>query len=365
MKILDRYILVKYLTTFFFCLLLLTTIVVVIDISEHTDDFVKSKLSAWQIFTDYYLGFIPRIDAMLFPLFIFISVIFFTSKMASRSEIIAILSSGVSYPRFLLPYVVGGLMMSTLLWLGYQYVVPKANRKWGEFEKNYVDIHKNQAGNPNVKYRQNIYFRLDADTWMGIKGYDTASKAGNNLFIQRFKNNQLEYNLRANTFSWDEKNKKWKLTNVIERKVNDITEKVFSLSEKQVSYNVKPIDLRKDEYLKDQMVTPELNEYIRKEEMRGSETLSSLLVEKYNRDAIPFSVLILTIIGAVLAARKIRGGSGAHLALGVIISVLYVLFSRLSVVFATKGDFSPLLAAWTPNIMFGILAVYLYRKAPK
>src|SRR5687768_5756991 len=127
MKKIDSYILKKYLSTFFFCLILLTAIVIVVDISEHTDDFVKSKLSVWRIITDYYFGFIPRIDAMLFPLFTFISVIFFTSKMAGRSEIIAILSSGVSFQRFLLPFIIGGLILSTILWIGYQYVVPKAN----------------------------------------------------------------------------------------------------------------------------------------------------------------------------------------------------------------------------------------------
>lgn len=365
MKILDRYILVKYITTFLFCLLLLTTIVVVIDVSEHTDDFAKTKLPAWRIVTDYYFGFIPRIDAMLFPLFIFISVIFFTSKMAGRSEIIAILSSGVSYHRFMVPYFIGGFLMSFMLWLGYQYVVPKANRKWGEFEKNYIDVNGNPSTGSNVKYRQNIYFRLDADTWMGIKGYDTATKSGNNMFVQKFRNNAMVYNLRATSFNWDSTKGKWKLTNVIERQFNAIDEKVHLIPYREMNYNFKPIDLRKDDYLKDQMVTSELNEFIRKEQIRGSDSISSLLVEKYNRDAIPFSVFILTVIGAVISARKIRGGSGAHLALGVIISVVYVLFSRLSVVFATKGDFSPLLAAWLPNILFGLLAFYLYRKAPK
>ncbi len=365
MKILDKYILWKYLSTFFFCILLLTTIVVVIDISEHTDDFSKSGLSAWQIMTDYYFGFIPRIDAMLFPLFIFISVIFFTSKMASRSEVIAILSSGTSYNRFLLPFMVGGLMMSFVLWLGYQYLVPKANQKWGDFEKRYVDVNSNLTNNSNSKYRQNIYFKLDSETWMSIKGYDTVSKSGNTLVLQRIRDHQLVYNLRASGFTWDSVKAKWNLVNVMERQFNANNEIVSLYPAKQISYNFKPLDLRKDDYLKDQMVTSELNEYIAKERVRGSENINSLLVEKYNRDAIPFSVLVLTMIGTMLAARKIRGGSGAHLALGVIISVLYVLFSRLSVVFATKGSFYPLLAAWTPNIIFGLLAFYIYRKAPK
>ncbi len=365
MKILDKYILGKYLSTFFFCILLLTTIVVVIDISEHTDDFSKSGLSAWQIMTDYYFGFIPRIDAMLFPLFIFISVIFFTSKMASRSEVIAVLSSGTSYNRFLLPFMIGGLMMSFVLWLGYQYVVPKANRKWGEFEKKYVDVNSNLTANNNSKYRQNIYFKLNSDTWMSIKGYDTVSKSGNTLVLQRIRDHQLVYNLRASGFTWDSAKVKWNLVNVLERQLNANSELVSLQAAKQIAYNFKPLDLRKDDYLKDQMVTTELNDYINKERMRGSENINALLVEKYNRDAIPFSVIVLTMIGTMLAARKIRGGSGAHLALGVIISVLYVLFSRLSVVFATKGSFYPLLAAWTPNIIFGLLAFYIYRKAPK
>jgi len=364
MKIIDRYILVKYLTTFFFCLILFTAIVVVVDISEHTDDFVKSKLPAWKIFTDYYLGFIPRIDAMLFPLFVFISVIFFTSKMAGHSEIIAILSSGVNFRRFLFPYFIGGLFLSTVLWAGYKYIVPKANRKWGDFEKQYVDINQG-IHFKNTSYQQNLYFRLDSNTYVGIKGYDTVSKTGNGLFIQRFKNNRLLYNLRAANFNWDTATGGWKLHIVSERTLKDISETVVRTDTLLRNYNFKPIDLRKDDYLKDQMTTPDLDRFIQVEKLRGSENLSTLLVERYNRDAIPVSVLILTIIGAVLAARKVRGGSGMHLALGVVISMAYILFSRFSIVFATKGSFTPWLAAWTPNIVFGLLAFYLYKLAPK
>jgi lipopolysaccharide export system permease protein len=155
------------------------------------------------------------------------------------------------------------------------------------------------------------------------------------------------------------------LLNAVERSIDSISGKVTRLPEMIISYNFKPRDLRKDEFLKDQLPTPELDEFIKLERLRGSETLNMLLVERYNRDAIPVSVLILTIIGAVLASRKIRGGSGLHLAIGVIISVLYILFSRFSLVFATKGNFTPFIAAWTPNILFGILAFYLYKKAPK
>ncbi|WP_460560285.1 LptF/LptG family permease [Ferruginibacter profundus] len=365
LKKIDRYILFKFLSTFFFCLLLMTAIVVVVDVSEHTDDFVKSKLPASRIITDFYFGFIPRIDAMLFPLFTFIAVIFFTSKMATRSEVVAILSSGVSFRRFLVPYLVGGLFLATILWFGYQYVVPKANKKWGDFEAKYIDPNFGSTPNGSNTYKQHLYFRNDSNTYIGIRGYDTISRTGNGFFVQRFANNKLLYNLRADNFNWDTAARKWKLDNVLERSINGIAEDVKHSPTLLMTYNFKPLDLRRDEYMKDQMPTPELNRFIKQEKIRGSEGLSALLVERYNRDAIPASVLILTVIGAVLASRKVRGGSGLHLALGVVISVLYILFSRFTIVFATKGSFTPFLAAWTPNIVFGILAFYLYKKAPK
>jgi lipopolysaccharide export system permease protein len=364
MKKLDAYILKKYFTTFFFCLILFTAIVVVVDISEKTEDFSRSGLSASRIFYDYYLGFIPHIDAMLFPLFVFISVIFFTSKMAGRSEVIAILSSGITYRRFMVPFVVGGLILSALLWLGNRDLVPKANRKWADFEKKYTNL--NAAPNPmRSTYKQNLYFRIDSVTYAGIKGYDTISKSGTGLSIQEVRNNEVVYNLRAMNFKWEEKKQQWTLNNVLERYLQGKNEKVIFSPTTLKSYSFRPIDLRKDDYLKDQMTTSELRQFIAKEKMRGSEMLGMLEVELYNRDAIPVSVLILTIIGAVLASRKVRGGSGLHLALGVLISVTYILFSRFSIVFATKGSFTPWLAAWTPNIFFGLLAIYLYRASPK
>jgi lipopolysaccharide export system permease protein len=357
-KKIDRYILSKYLTTFFFCLILFTAIVVVVDISEKTDDFVKAKLPVSKIITDYYFGFIPRIDAMLFPLFVFISVIFFTSKMASRSEVVAILSSGVSFKRFVLPFMIGGALLGSLLWLGYRYVVPKANKKWGDFEAIYID-RKNETET------RSLYFRVDSSTYATIKKFDTATRIGNGFYIQHFEGNKLTYNLRAGAFTWDTTKLMWNLQNVVERRFDSISERIQRSPTLSVKYNFKPRDLRRDEYLKDQLPTPELNEFIELERLRGSEMLSTLLVERYNRDAIPASVLILTLIGVALASRRVRGGSGAHLAIGVLISVTYIIFSRFSLVFATKGNFTPFLAAWLPNILFGLLAFYLYKRAPK
>lgn len=364
MKILDKYIICQYLITFFFCLILFTAVVVVVDISEKAEDFSKANLSAYKIFIDYYVGFIPRIDAMLFPLFVFLSVILFTAKMAGRSEVIAVLSSGITYGRFIIPFLIGGGILSALLWVGYRYVVPVANKKWADFEARYVDVNST-ASLSNSSYKRNIYFKLDKESYVGIRNYDTISKTGSGFFLQKFKNNVLVYNLRASNFNWDTARKKWNLQTVSERVIDTFGQKVTNQIEKQIVLNFKPIDLRRDDYLKDQMNTPDLNSFIEREKVRGSEMLSTLQVERYNRDAIPASVFILTVIGTVLASRKVRGGSGAHIAVGVVLSMLYILFTRFSVVFATKGSFSPLLAAWIPNIVFGILAIFLYRRAAK
>ena len=364
MKKIDRYILKSYLSTFFFCILLFTAIVVVIDISEHADDFALAKLSAWQIFTQFYLGFIPRIDALLFPLFAFISVIFFTAKMAERSEVVAILSSGVSFRRYLYPYWVGGIFLAMLLWFGYRYVVPRANEKWGNFTTKYIDSNVGDFDQGIIK--ENVYFRIDSTSYAALRYYNSDVKNGNNFFVEKIVNNKLVYDLRAESITWDTASKKWKLYMVSERFFTDDNKFTLKRSPDLLKeYSFKPIDLKKDDYLKDRMSTPELNDYIRMEQLRGSEEIGTLLVERYNRDAIPFSVIVLTIIGVSLSSRKVRGGSGFHLAMGIIISSLYILCSRFSVVFAMKGNFPPILAAWTPNIIFAVVAFYLYKRAPK
>ena len=287
-------------------------------------------------------------------------------RIAIRQDERAIIGvgAGVGELGFVCPGGAGGIFLSALLWVGYQYVVPKANLKWANFEAKYIDGPRAPEGN-TTNYKQKLYFKTDSFTYVGIRGYDTVLKSGNGFFVQQFQKNKLVYNLRAEQFNWDSTKNKWKLLNAVERRLDSISERVTRTPEMFMSYNFKPRDLRKDEFLKDQLPTPELDEFIKLERLRGSESLNMLLVERYNRDAIPVSVLILTIIGVVLASRKVRGGSGLHLAIGVVISVLYILFSRFSLVFATKGNFTPFIAAWTPNIVFGLLAFYLYKKAPK
>lgn len=363
MKIIDWYIIKKFFVTFFFCLIALTVIVVIVDLSEKTDDFSKTGLPFKTIITQYYFGFLPRIDAMLFPLFIFISVIFFTSKMANRSEIIAILSTGISFGRFLRPYLVGGLLFTGFLWWCNQYILPPANEKWANFNSKYIDF--NYGGYVNTSTISNKYFKLDSFSYAGIRYYDTTNRSGSNFFIQRFHKTNLVYNLRALTITWDTATKKWRLNDVVERRINGLHQIVTDTPTLQMNFNFKPRDLQRDEYMKDKLTTPELSEFIQLEKIRGSGDVNALLLEKNNRNANPVSVFILTVIGACIASRKIRGGSGFHLAIGVLICVLYILVGRFASVFALKGNFNPVIAAWLPNLAFGILAWYLYRKASR
>ncbi len=365
MRLIDWYILKKFLVTFIFCLLLFTVIAVAVDSSEKTDDFVRTGLSTIQIIRQYYLGFVPFIWSLLFPLFVFIAVIFFTSRMATRSEIIAILASGTSYNRVLRPYIIGGLFLGLILWAGNRYLIPKANSIRSNFQNNYLDRNDPSKNRVFGNCINCFYLRTDTNTFVGIREYDTSSKTARGFFLHRIKDDKVVYNLRAVTIRWDTATKKWRLDDAVERYVNDMNETVKTYPTLSIELNIKPNELRKDEYLKDKLTTPELISFIKQEEQRGVEGLNVLKVERYRRSATPAAVLLLTMIGAVIASRKTRGGSGVHLATGIAIAAFFIISDRFSTVFATKGNFPPLLAAWLPNIAFTIVAYWLYRRTPK
>jgi lipopolysaccharide export system permease protein len=365
MKKIDWYILKKFLVTFVFCLLLFTVIAVAVDSSEKTDDFVKTNLSTTQIIKQYYFGFVPFIWSLLFPLFVFIAVIFFTSRLATRSEIIAILASGNSYNRFLRPYFIGGILLASLLWVGSRYWIPKANSIRSSFQNNYLDKNDPNKNRNFGSCARCFYRRIDPNTYIGIREYDTSTKSAQGFFLNRTKDNKLVYNLRAQTIRWDTTRKKWQLLNAAERTLNTLGEVLKLHDTLIINLQVKHEELRKDEYLKDKLTTPELAVFIKREELRGTEGLNALKVELYRRTATPAAVLLLTMIGVVIASRKTRGGSGMHLALGIVIAAMFIISDRFSTVFATKGSLPPLLAAWLPNIAFAIVAYLLYRRTPK
>ncbi len=363
MKLLDKYILRFFMKTFFFSLALFTVITIAVDASEKAEDFIKSGLNAGEIASKYYLGFIPHMISLLFPVFVLIAVVFFTSRLAARTEVVAILSTGVSLKRFLLPYWIGGILLALLLGVANHFLIPSANKIRTDFEEQYIDM--GAINNPNVRYLNNISLRIDSFTYGGIRSFDTVSKLGQGFFMDKIVGNKVVYNLRSDNFAWDTAKKIWRLENVIERKIDGLKETVTKIDTQYINFGYKPIDLSTDEHLKDKLKTPALNKFIGREQLRGSETVNALLFERYRRDAYAISVIVMTMIAAILACRKVRGGSGLHLALAFIIGVTFIVFDKFSMVFSTKGNFPPLIAAWLPCVLFAGLALWLYKRAPK
>jgi lipopolysaccharide export system permease protein len=355
----DWYILKKFISTFIYSLSILLIISIVIDITEKIDDFMNSNLSFYRIVVDYYFGFIPYIAALLFPLFIFISVIFFTSKMAYRTEIVAILCSGVSFRRFLRPYWVGAILFGALLWAGNRWTVPTANRIRTTFESQYVDRHKTQ---------QNLYdksIRLDSFTYITFGSYDPQYKTGGNFLLEDIHGQHMQFKLKADRITYDSINKSWKLDYVSMRRIQDLKEYWWRKTDTTIKMNLNPNEMKEVKNREQSLTTPELDKLIAREELKGAEGLNVLYVEKYRRTSSAFAVVILTLIGGIIASRKVRGGSGLHLALGIVISASYIIFMQFSTVFSIKANLNPLIAVWIPNVMFGALAFYLYLRAPK
>lgn len=350
------------MVTFLFAIMTITVIAVVIDTSEKTDDFVKSGLSFMGIVTQYYFGFVPFIISMIFPLIVFIAVIFFTSKMAGRSETVAILATGIPYHRFLRPYLLGAFLLAGVMLWANALVIPRANEIYSKFKLTYIDKNSSYSvGGGN----RDFYFRADPETFVGMKYYDTLNKSASNFFLERIKDNQVVYNLRSDYIRWDTATRKWRVENAFERKIDGLRETVKKHPFLEVNMNMRPEELRRDEYLKDKLNSFELYEFIRREEMRGSEGLNTYKVELHRRLATPVSVIILTLMGVFVAARKTRGGSGLNLAFGIVSAAVFVIMDKFSTVFSTKGSFPPVLAAWLPNLLFVLVAWILYRRAPK
>lgn len=354
MKKLDWYIIKKFLGTFFYAIMILAVIACVIDYSEKVDEFVKKNVPTGEIL-NYFKNFVPHITALLFPLFIFIATIFFTSKMAYKSEIIAILASGTSFQRMLRPFLIAAGFLCLVSLVANHYVVPAANKQRIAFEDKY--LHYNPQSSD-----KNIHLRLRKNLYVYIWNYDYTSNMGWRFTAETIDGTELKEKIMAERVSYDSVKNIWKLYNVKTRTNDSLNETYTYDAELEKEYPFKPTDLDEDEAIKDALTTPELNKYIAREELRGRETLSFFYVEKHRRTAQPFAALILTVIGTCIASRKIRGGSGLHLALGIVISALYIMAMQLTNTFATKSGLDPLIAVWIPNMIFAVVAIYLYLK---
>ncbi|MCS6819855.1 MAG: LptF/LptG family permease, partial [Chitinophagales bacterium] len=331
MKIIDRYIFRKYIGTFFFIIGLLIGITIVIDISEKVDSLVESEAGIWLIIKGYYLNFIPYITALLAPFFALVAVIFFTSQMAERSEIIAILNSGTSFYRLLLPYMAGATVLSVSLWYANNYLVPQANKKRLAFERNY--LYKR-----NFSVHYNFHRTIAPGTFIYVENYNPDDATGYKFSLDRFVNDSLVYRLRAEKIEWLKDKKCWRLHNAYARKkLADGNEWIQSYLYTDTAFIFAPEDFKFSDNLKEEMTTPQLIEYIRFLRAQGSTGDEFFEVERYRRTSSAFSIYILTVIGASVACRKTRGGMGWHLVLGIGLSALYEVIMKFTITFSTNS----------------------------
>lgn len=359
MKIIDIYIIKKFLGTFFYSIALLSVVIIIFDLSEKIDDFLEKQAPLQAIIFDYYFNFIPFFVNMFSYLFTFIAVIFFTSKMAQNIEIVAILSSGISFKRFLWPYFISATIIGLLSLYMANFLIPHTNKTMWDFEKTYI---KNPIKNEDM----NIHMQIDPGVFVYVESYNTFTKVGQKFSLEQFdRDGRLVYKLNSDRANWVEETGKWRITNYYYRVLGDSAEYLRKGHQKDTLLNLHPSeftiisgDIKTMDYF-------ELRDFIEKERLRGSPKINEYLVEQYQRYAFPFSTLILTLIGVSLSSRKVRGGIGIHLGIGIALTFSYILFMQVSQVFAAVGNMSPMLAVWIPNIIYGLLGIYMLRIAPK
>jgi|TARA_B110000240_G_scaffold197817_1_gene254530 lipopolysaccharide export system permease protein len=358
MKKIDWYIIKKFLSTFFFTISLIILIVIIFDISEKIDDFLENDVSISKIIFDYYLNFIPYFINLFIPLFIFISVIFFTSKMAQNTEIIAILNSGMSFKRLLLPFLMAASFITLVSFVFGNFIVPESNKTRIDFENKYLKKRK-------IVRIKNIHLQIKPDQYIYLESYNRTRNIGYKFTLENFNNGKLISKLSANYIKFDTISKSWTLNDYTKREYYDYKEIINQGIKLDTSINLFPIDFAKTNKLVETMGMLELNKYIKQEEIKGKEQIINHKIEKHKRIAFPFSSIILTIIAVAIGSKKIKGGIGLNLGIGIILSFSYILFMQVSTTFAINGNLSPLVAVWIPNIIFMAIGMYQLKIAPK
>ena len=359
-KLIDGYIIRKFLGTFFLSLILIITLAIVFDFAEKIDNFMEKEAPVRAIIFDYYLNFIPYFATLFSPLFVFISVIFFTSKMAVNTEIIAILNSGMSFKRMMWPYFLSALIIATFTFVLTNFVIPQSNRTRMEFEDKY---YRSATRKVTV---ENIHRQVFKNVYVYMGSYNPLSERGQNFTIEKFSDSgRLVSKLSASYVTYDTAKQKWTAMNYYLREINEEGETITEGKEIDTTLTIKPSDFSRDPGFVGTMTYNELDDYINLLRLQGSEELKLFLIEKYKRYANPFAVFILTLIGVSLSSRKIRGGLGMNIGTGLILSFSYILFLQFASQFSLKGNLGPLLAMWIPNIIYSVVALVLYRMAPK
>lgn len=357
LKIIDWYIINKYLGTFVFTIGIFLVIIVVFDISEKLDDFLKHNLSFWFIVTHYYFGFIPFYINLLFPLINFIAVIFFTAKMADQTEIVPILSGGASFNRFLRPYAFASSIIFIVSLVFNVFIIPHTNQLKSTFENTYIN-------NGNNNLRNEVHMQLDKKTFVYLQSYDSPQHTGYQFVLEKFNKDTLREKIMATRITYDSLKKVWSMLDYSIRYVDGLKESMVSGTKKDTVLDMQPIDFTAKN-LYDAMPMKELNENIEKERIRGTGRIVDLQYEKFQRFIYPLSAYILTLIGVAMSSRKVRGGIGLPLGIGIFLCFAYIVTVQFSKVFALKGGLPPIIAVFIPNIIFGTFGIYLLKKAPK
>ena len=355
LKKIDIYIIKKFLGTYFFAIALIISIAVVFDINEKLDSFLNAPLKA--IVVDYYLNFIPYFANLFSPLFTFIAVIFFTSKLSDNSEIIAMLSSGISFRRLMIPYMISAAIIAGVTFYLNSYVIPPANVTRIEFQNKYVK-------NKKVDYASNIQLQVEPGVIAYMSRYDNNTKTGYRFSLEKFEGKILKSRLTAQTVTYDSAYH-WIIKDYMIRNFNGMREELTRGSRLDSIITIEPSDFLISRYDSELMTTSALKTYIDRQKKRGVANIKDFEIEYEKRFAMTAASFILTVIGMSLSSRKVKGGMGVNIGIGLLLSFSYILFSTVSSTFAVSGATSPRVAVWLPNIVYSIIAVYLYRKAPK
>ena len=365
LKILDKYIIKKVLFTFIFVVLIIVAIVAIIDLAEKMDKFAKANLDSLTIL-GYYRDFIPWIIGLVSPIMVFIAVVFVTSQMAARTEIIAILSSGVSFKRLLLPYFLASLIIAVFNFVLNGWVIPQSNRSRLAFEIEYL----------NKSYyfdQRNIHMQIEPNVYFYLQNYNVNTHTGYQFTLEKFEDNRLIEKLTADNITWDSTKRKWVMRFWKRKKVDSI----FTVGYKPLSYmqqigerldttlSVTPEDFENEDRKFDGMTISELSTHINKLKFRGASGVEAFEVERQIRFSSPFTIFVLVFMGVIVSSKKNRGGTGFQIALGFLLSFVFILFFMMSRTFAEAGSLSPLLAAWLPNLTFTLISLGMYKYVPR
>ncbi|MEQ9262451.1 MAG: LptF/LptG family permease [Owenweeksia sp.] len=359
LRIIDRYIIRKFLGTFFLTITLILAIAIVFDISEKIEDFITKGASAKEIIFDYYVNFLVFYGNLFSSMIVFIATIFFTSRMTANTEIVAILTGGVSFKRMMWPYFVAASIIAAISFGLSHYIIPKTNVKRLDFQHTYIERKQDDRF-------KNIHRQIKPGHIIYFENYNGERQTGYHFTYEVFEGPRMKFKLKADFIRFDTTDQKWVLDNYVQRIIDpNGTETLESGKRKDTVFDFRTDEIVPKLFTVEMMDTPELDRFIAEERLRGSENINFYLIEKYKRTSWPVATYILVLIGVSISSKKTRGGLGLNIAIGLGICVSYIFFMQISTTFATLGNFPPLLAVWFPNIVFTFVAAYLYFIAPK